>query len=170
MTADTEQVSPTVLNDDAIEVVSQPARKRRTPEIPAEMLDALREEIRKEFQAEHAIAVATRTAQFTPKGHETVLPDGTVVWEFWSESPFHNHLIKRPTGDGFIRFRNGYYQARNENDRDLILRSLPGKVWPKTWPDDQPRPRDQKTGFSPGSFEAWEAFQRYTTPRPHNSM
>lgn len=158
--------TPTVLNDDDVSAPAKKQRARRELEIPAEVIAKIKAELREELAAERP---APRGA-FDPKGMPTTLPDGTVVWEFWAETPYHEHRIKRPTGDGFIHFQRGYFRARTESDRDLILTHLRGKAWPKTWPDDQPRPVDPKTGFSPGSFEAWQAFLQHTRPAPFNSL
>lgn len=156
--------TPTVLNDDtpADGTYAAPARKSRSKaEVSPDMLAQLREQIRAEVKAELAEERATQAIASNPAARLAAASPEGIVAEFWSTSKDHKLRIKRPFGQGFITFHEGYFAARNEADADLVRSCLQGQAWEKDWPDHIARPRDPMTGFSPGAWGAWQAFQRW---------
>ena len=131
-----------------------------------ELLAALTKQITEQVTASLSDRLPPAPA---PRPEEVPVDPDIPVWEFWSAGPNHCPRLKRP-GGGFIHFRNGYFRATTETDAYLIRTHLRGQVWEKDWPDGRERPRDPRTGWSPGSVEAWMAFQRYSVPIPHASQ
>ena len=162
------------INDDIapIEVVvaDKPKRQVKPKQVTAADIDpaivaAITEQVKRQLMEQLGI----KPESLVPETPMAAAEPDAPCWEFWATSPWHQPRIRRP-GGGFIHFNRGYFRATNESDAHLIRTHLRGTVWEKNWPDGQPRPFDPQSGWSPGSWDAWMAYQNFTIARPHQGV